>query len=174
MIALALVLQVVSTANGPDDTVLSTARNFVRISERLATSGQISAQHIDVLAQQGFSVVVNLATADAERNGQEGFWVAEKGMTYVNIPVSWQEPTLEDLDQFFAVMDANRDRKVFVHCFANMRASAFTYLYRTLKAGVPEVEARRGMVAVWDPSSDENWAQWDRLIRLAREERPRQ
>ena len=134
MIALALALQVASVANGHDDTILNTARNFVRISEDLATSGQIFSEHINAIADQGFHVVVNLATADAERNGQEGFWVAEKGMTYVNIPVSWTEPTLEDVDQFFAVMEANRDRKVYVHCFANMRASVFTYLYRTLKA----------------------------------------
>ena len=167
MIALALALQVAASASVQGDAVLNTARNFVRVSDNLATSGQIFSEHIDAIADQGFHVVVNLATADAERNGQEGFWVAEKGMTYVNIPVSWTEPTLEDLDQFFSVMEANRDRKVYVHCFANMRASAFTYLYRTLKAGVSEDVAKRDMLAVWDPASDERWAQWVRLIRLA-------
>ncbi len=59
-----------------------------------------------------------------------------------------------------------------MHCFANMRASAFTYLYRTVVAGEPDESARADMLAVWDPASDERWAQWDRLITRAKEKRP--
>ena len=167
MLALTLALQIAVVAGTNTDSVLATARNFVRISDRLATSGQIYADHITALAEEGFEVVVNLAPADSKRNGSEGFLVAEQGMTYINIPVSWQAPAREDLALFLSVMEANRDRKVFVHCFANMRASAFTYLYRTLVEGVDADEAREYMLAVWDPASDERWAPWDRLIRDA-------
>lgn len=69
-------------------------------------------------------------------------------------------PARGDLALFLSVMEANRG-------FANMRASAFTYLYRTLVEGVDADEAREYMLAVWDPASDERWAQWDRLIRDA-------
>ena len=58
-----------------------------------------------------------------------------------------------------------------MHCFANMRASAFTYLYRTLVEGVDADEAREDMLAVWDPGLDERWGQWDRLIRNAEADR---
>ncbi|MCH7775903.1 MAG: protein tyrosine phosphatase family protein [Gemmatimonadetes bacterium] len=167
MLALALALQIAAVTGTNTDSVLATARNFVRISDRLATSGQIYADHIAAIAEEGFEVVVNLAPADSQRNGREGFLVAEQGMTYINIPVSWQAPAREHLALFLSVMEANRDRKVFVHCFANMRASAFTYLYRTLVEGVDADEAREYMLAVWDPASDERWRQWDRLIRDA-------
>ena len=68
---------------------------------------------------------------------------------------------------FFDVMRANRDRKVFVHCFANMRASAFVYLYRTLEEGVPEPEARATMNEVWDPDEVQQWANLIERVRGA-------
>ncbi len=145
---------------------LETVRNFQRISDELSSAGQIGYAQISLLEEEGYQVVVNLAVADEERNGREGFLVAEAGLTYVHIPVDWEAPSLEDLDLFFDVMEANEGRKVFVHCFANMRASAFVYLYRTLVQGVAEEEARATMNEVWDPQELEQWAE---LIRRAQE-----
>ncbi|HSH74572.1 MAG TPA: protein tyrosine phosphatase family protein [Longimicrobiales bacterium] len=156
-------------AQRSDAPPLETIRNFQVISERLASAGQIGYEQIPLLRQEGYEVVVNLATADAERNAEEGFLVTQTGLTYVQIPVVWQAPTVEDVEMFFDVMDANRERKIFVHCIANMRASAFIYLYRTLVEGVPEAEARATMNAVWDPSST---AQWAELIERVRSTRP--
>jgi hypothetical protein len=65
---------------------------------------------------------------------------------------------VSDVELFFDVMEANRDRKTFVHCFANMRASVFVYLYRTLVEGVPEAQARATMNEVWDPAEQQPWA----------------
>jgi protein tyrosine phosphatase (PTP) superfamily phosphohydrolase (DUF442 family) len=140
------------------DEDLATILNYVKISDQLATSGQIADTQIKSLEEAGYEVVVNLATASLERNGIEGFLVVQGGMTYVQIPVSWAEPSMRDLEMFFDVMEMNRDRKVFVHCFANMRASAFTYLYRTLKEGIDPEEARKAMTPVWDPNELEQWA----------------
>jgi uncharacterized protein (TIGR01244 family) len=162
MLTLVLVFQIAATSA---DDALSQIHNYVRISDDLATSGQMTYEQIGDIAGAGFEVVINLAPAREERNGREGFLVAERGMTYVNIPVDWQRPTLRDLDMFFAVMDANRDRKVFVHCFANMRASAFTYLYRTMVLKEGDDEARPAMQAIWDPASQE---QWQEFIEAAR------
>ena len=120
-----------------------------------------------MLGERGYEVVINLAVADEERNGREGFFVAEEGLTYVHIPVDWQEPQVSDVQMFFDVMRANEDRKVYVHCFANMRASAFVYLYRTLVEGVPEPDARATMHEVWDPADQQ---QWEDLIEQARAE----
>ena len=137
---------------------LETIRNYTWVSDDLSSAGQIAYPQIPLLAEDGYEVVVNLAIADEARNGQEGFLVAETGLTYVHIPVDWEQPTLGDVDMFFDVMQANEGRKVFVHCFANMRASAFVYLYRTMVQGVPEAEARATMSEVWDPSELEQWA----------------
>lgn len=149
---------------------LDDAHNFVRISDRLATSGQITNEEITAVKDAGFEVVVNLAPARRERNHEEGFRVTETGMTYIQIPVDWQAPALRDLELFFEVMDANRDRPVYVHCFANMRVSVFVYLYRTLREGVPEAEAWKEVLEVWDPGADPDTAQWPRFIERAKRE----
>ena len=171
MIFLAYALQVAATVI-PGDSALQQIHSYVRISERLATSGQMTSEQIEDIALAGFEVVVNLAPAREERNGREGYLMAVQGITYVNIPVDWEEPKLRDLDMFFAVMNANRDRKVYVHCFANMRASAFTYLYRVLDRGETESEARGDMEVIWDPASQRQWGEFVAAARARAARRP--
>jgi len=137
---------------------LETIRNFQVVSGQLASAGQIGYEQIPLLHEQGYEVVVNLAVADEARNGREGFLVAQSGLTYVHIPVDWEQPKVSDVAMFFDVMRAKAERKIFVHCFANMRASAFVYMYRTLVDGVPEAEARATMNEVWDPNTLPQWA----------------
>ena len=146
------------------DEKLKDIRAYLRISDHLSTSGQIPYEHIKEVRAAGFDVIVNLAPANKERNALEGFLATEAGMTYIQIPVSWKEPSLRDLSLFFDFMDANTDRKVYVHCFANMRASVFVYLYRTLRLGEAEESARQDLIAIWDPVSQE---QWTRFIKEA-------
>lgn len=163
IVALAAAPLTAQTAPAP----LETVRNFQIVDETLSSAGQIAYDQIPLLAEEGYEVVVNLAIADERRNGQEGFLVAQNGLTYVHIPVDWERPELEDVEMFFDVMQANEGRKVFVHCFANMRASAFVYMYRTLVEGVPDAEARATMNEVWDPDELD---QWSSLIRRAQAE----
>ena len=65
-------------------------------------------------------------------------------------------PTADDLAQFFTVMDANRERKVFVHCVLNYRVSSFMYLYRVLRLDADEEAARWDLLSIWEP--DARWA----------------
>ena len=131
--------------------------NFREVDTWLSTSGQPDDEAIPRLAAGGYGLIVNLAIADAERNANEGFLVAQEGLSYTQIPVDWMAPTLADLDLFFAVMDARGERRALVHCFANFRASAFTYLYQTIRLGVPESEARADLEAIW---TEEAWAEY--------------
>lgn len=145
---------------------LETVRNFQQVTDRLASSGQIGYDQAPLLREAGYDVVVNLAVADEERNAREGYFVTREGLTYIHIPVDWNAPAMDDVELFFDVMEANADRKIYVHCFANMRASAFVYMYRTLVEGVPEDEARATMNEIWDPWELE---QWGGLIERAQE-----
>lgn len=149
--------------------MLEDIRAYLRINDQLATSGQITYDEIALLKEAGFEVVINLAPADEERNGSEGFLVTQAGMTYIQIPVSWKNPAPRDLQLFFDVMEANKDRKVYVHCFANMRVSAFVYLYRTLALGESEMVARADMEKIWDPNSQEQWSSFIKQIKASHE-----
>jgi protein tyrosine phosphatase (PTP) superfamily phosphohydrolase (DUF442 family) len=74
------------------------------------------------------------------------------GMDYAPIPIWWNAPEVEDIERFFAVMDDNRARKVFVHCAANMRVSAFMFLYGVLRERMPAEEAARQLHRIWMPN----------------------
>ena len=156
--SLTLLLALAATACGQAPTASTPIGvNYVAATERLHTAGQPDAATLATLGEQGFELVVNLAPPTNQGAvADEGKLVAEDGPTYVNIPVSWQQPTYEDFELFSAVMNGARDRKVLVHCQLNMRASAFTFLYRVIHEGVPPEEAMKALSAVWIPK--DQWA----------------
>jgi protein tyrosine phosphatase (PTP) superfamily phosphohydrolase (DUF442 family) len=150
-------LVLVSPSTWGQSVAESMGANYVAATDRLHTAGQPSAAALATLAEQGFELVVNLAPPGNQGAvPDEGKLVAEDGPTYVNIPVNWQKPTYEDFDLFSAVMNGARDRKVLVHCQLNMRASAFTFLYRVVHEKVPPDEAMKALSAVWIPR--DQWA----------------
>jgi protein tyrosine phosphatase (PTP) superfamily phosphohydrolase (DUF442 family) len=152
---LLLALSAAARAQAPAETAI--AVNYVAATPRLHTAGQPDAATLSTLAEQGFELVVNLAPPNNQGAvPEEGKLVAEDGPTYVNIPVNWQKPTYEDFELFSAVMNGARERKVLVHCQLNMRASAFTFLYRVVHEHVPPPEAMQALQAVWIPR--DQWA----------------
>ncbi len=36
-----------------------------------------------------------------------------------HIPVIWDNPTMADLEEFFATLESRRERKILAHCAAN-------------------------------------------------------
>lgn len=126
--------------------------NYYPISPLILTAGQPTAEQIALIAAAGCDVVINLARPTSPNAlADEAELVAAQGMDYIPIPVVWEEPTPDDLARFFAAMEANQARKVFVHCVVNYRVSAFIYLYRVLRLGVDPDEAIGDLRAVWEP-----------------------
>jgi protein tyrosine phosphatase (PTP) superfamily phosphohydrolase (DUF442 family) len=82
-------------------------------------------------------------------------------MEYVHIPVEWNKPTKQNLEDFFAAMDEHQGEKVLVHCQANYRASSFVMLYRVLKLGWKKDEAIPVMEKMWNP---EDFPVWQNFI----------
>ena len=148
-------------AEEPDPDVIY---NYHRIDETLSTAGQVLPVHVDKMQPENFQLVINLAVADEERNFSEPYSITKAGINYVQIPVIWDIPTMDELDLFFAIMDARGERKTLVHCFANYRASAFTYLYRVLREGVPEPDARTHMMQIWSDEEFRKYPQWRAFI----------
>ena len=64
--------------------------------------------------------------------------ISRLGMTYIHIPVDFQNPTDQDFEQFCSVMERLNDVPVHVHCIANYRVSAFFYRYRRDVLGMDE------------------------------------
>ncbi len=134
---------------------LAHIRNFLRIDERLATSGMPRPDDFATMQKEGFDVVINLALPTSDNAiPNEGELVSAQGMTYIHIPVKFDAPQPADFDLFTKVLDACTDQRVFVHCAANYRVSAFVFLHR-LCHGASRAEAERDLTKVWQP--DEVW-----------------
>lgn len=130
------------------------APNTRQVFDWLWTSGQLSLQDIARLPEFGIGAVVNLAppTASNAVSG-EAEAVAALGLPYVQIPVPWEQPEPQHLQQFFGVVDAFAGRRIWVHCARNFRVSAFVYLYRRLRLGEPHEVAQQPMCTVWQPNA---------------------
>jgi protein tyrosine phosphatase (PTP) superfamily phosphohydrolase (DUF442 family) len=115
---------------------------------------------LGAVKEAGYDVVINLALGTTPRDlSNEADLVTGQGMDYIHIPVIFDNPTDADLTRFFDAMDENQDKKRFVHCIANMRVSAFVFLYRVLRQGMAPDEARAMMQRIWQPN-----AVWQRFI----------
>jgi len=130
--------------------------NYQKISDSIATSGQPTKEQFSAIKQSGYQLVVNLALPESTNALPDEKQIIEsQSMQYVHIPVVWEKPTIENVNEFFSVMEANSDKKVFVHCAANMRVSAFIYLYQRLHESISEEEAKKDLHKIWIPN--ENW-----------------
>lgn len=141
--------------------MLSDIYNYRQITPSLATSGQPDERELAEIAAAGYQVVVNIALHDDPRyslDDEEGT-VRALGMRYVHIPVRFDAPTDADLQQFFQAMAQNAGAKVWVHCAANKRVSAFLGLYRHLRENVPLDDAFALQRDIWEPNEV-----WSRFI----------
>jgi uncharacterized protein (TIGR01244 family) len=139
--------------------MLEEITNFYAVTDSLGTSGMPRRDQIADIAAAGYRVVINLAMDEppAQLAG-EAELVRSYGMEYVHIPVAWQDPQPADVQRFFQIMDADQDRRVFVHCVMNYRVSAFVYLYRILRQGVLPEHALHDLNHIWRP--DGKWAEF--------------
>ena len=134
----------------------------------LATSGQPREEELSAVAAAGYEVVINLALHDDPRYSlrDETAVVRALGLEYVHIPVPFDAPTDRDLGRFFEAMDTHKGKRIWLHCAANLRVTAFLGLYRRLRDGWPDDRAFELMHDVWQPN-----AVWADFIRTQLESR---
>ena len=146
---------------------LSSIYKYRAVDDWIATSGQPTAAQLGAIAKAGFTTVINLALHDDPRYSlpDEPGAVTALGMAYVHIPVQFSAPTKEDLRLFFSAMDARQAEKVWVHCAANIRVSAFLGLCRVLRQAWDPDRAFATMNELWQV--DPVWSAFiaDRLAR---------
>jgi protein tyrosine phosphatase (PTP) superfamily phosphohydrolase (DUF442 family) len=120
--------------------------NYLPISEAIATSGQPLADQFSHIQSQGYKIIVNLAPCNAANAiANEPEIIESLGMTYLHLPVVWENSTFIDFQQFCQILESHPGSHIFVHCAMNMRVSAFMYLYRRLYLGVSEAEAKQAL-----------------------------
>jgi len=128
---------------------LRAIKNFHEISHDLGTAGQPTAEQFADITEAGYEVVINIDSATAVPNEDE--LVTSKGLHFIHIPVIWTAPKQSDLDLVFDVLDMLKGKRIFLHCAANARVSAFVYLYRMSRLGVDPADAKKDLYALWVP-----------------------
>ncbi len=132
---------------------LSDILNFLPLDPDLACAGQPGPGDFQALADEGFVAVLNLATAASTGHlPEEPELCARAGMDFHWIPVPWDSPQVAHYLRFQDWLDANRERKVLVHCAKNWRATVFCALYRILREGVSRRVAWDDVLEVWEPN----------------------
>ena len=127
-------------------------RAYLRVDENLSTSGMPRSEQFADIAQAGFKIVINLALPTSENAlANEGELVTRAGMTYIHIPVNFENPPVEDFDRFTQLLSASSSQKVWVHCAANMRVSAFVFLHRLRTQSASRSQAEQDLRRIWEP-----------------------
>lgn len=128
--------------------------SYIEYTQTYSSSGQPSQDQLQDVWVDGFELVIYLAYGDHGTSLEnEDRIVKELGMEYVNIPVNWGSPTASDFSLFASVMKGASNKKTLVHCQANFRASAFSFLYRVIYEDVPVATAKKDMNSIWTPNS---------------------
>jgi protein tyrosine phosphatase (PTP) superfamily phosphohydrolase (DUF442 family) len=90
--------------------------NLGRVSPTLLRGGQPTEEGMRALAGLGVAVVVDLRN-DPDQFVAEKALAEELGMRAVHLPMhGWRTPRREEVEELLALLCANRDRTVFVHC----------------------------------------------------------
>jgi protein tyrosine phosphatase (PTP) superfamily phosphohydrolase (DUF442 family) len=133
--------------------------NYVTWRPGLASASQPSAAWLARVDAAKIDLVVNLAPPGVHGSiAEEGDIVRSRGVTYVNIPVTFAKPTAEDFHRFSELVSAYRDRNVFVHCQVNLRGTSFAFLYRVIHEGADVRESMAKLTGLWAP--DRVWSRF--------------
>ena len=140
---------------------LDTIYNYLPIDERLSTSGQPTEKQFAAIGQAGFQTVINLAPHGAENALKDEQAILQSlAIDYIHIPVDFKKPTDHNFEQFTDQMQRLNQQKVWVHCAANMRVSAFIYRYRCQILAEDKQHARKDLEKIWEP-----FGAWKRFLR---------
>ena len=139
---------------GPDPLV--EIKDYRRISETIATAGQPTIEQLQLVAAEGFKVVINLGLHDAPYSLEDEKGIVDSlGLCYIHIPVLWEQPTSKNFRDFAEVMRRYSGQKQFVHCAANKRVSVFVALYQICDCGQPKTSVLHELELFWTPN--ESW-----------------
>jgi protein tyrosine phosphatase (PTP) superfamily phosphohydrolase (DUF442 family) len=141
--------------------LLSEIRNYRQLSLVFSSAGMPKIHEFTFLKQNGYKHIINLVPGDFDDEQKE---INELGMTFDQIEVDWNQPTLANFQKFVELMKTYRQEKVLVHCRLNYRASAFAYLYQVTQLGIEKSVAQKEMYSVWQPKGA--WLEFINKIQL--------
>ena len=133
---------------------LSKIYNYHDIPGLFTTSGQPNSHQLNLIAKDGYDAVINLAPNSVFEGSviNEAEILTANKVKYIHVPVNFNNPTTDDFLLFVKSLNENKDKKIWIHCAANMRVSAFVYKYRRDVLGLDEKKIIEDMKLIWTPN----------------------
>jgi len=130
---------------------LSDLKNFHVDTPNMVSSGMPSQGHFETLKGMGVTQVIDLIPGDRKEGAS---LMNELNLTYYNIQVEWENPTLKNFREYILIMKQfNKSEGItLTHCRLNWRGAVFTYLYRVTQLKESEELAKQDMLAIWVPN----------------------
>ena len=127
---------------------LSDLKNFQVNTPKMVSAGMPTPRHFEALKTMGVRTVIDLIPGD---RSDEIELMDALEMPYHNISVDWDNPRLENFEQYVTLMNQSLSKEgiTLTHCKLNWRGAVFTYLYRTTQLNEPEELAKKDLDAIW-------------------------
>lgn len=149
-----VVLNGAVASNQDPKITLRGLKNYQMNTSQMVSAGLPNLGHLEALKARGVTKVVDLIPGDRSAHSK---LMDKLELTYHNIPVDWENPTIQDFNQYVATMKRFEKREgiTLTHCKLNWRGAVFTYLYRVTQLGESANLAKQDMLAIWQPN--ETW-----------------
>jgi len=116
-------------------------RNFLPLSNQVASGGPPSAQSIAEMRDLGYTTIINLRTSAESGVAEEAQLAAQAGLRYIHLPVRTSGIDLAYAAEVREALRSAEGGKVLLHCGSGGRVSAVWGLARALEEGLSEEEA---------------------------------
>ena len=141
--------------------MIENSYNFRRVSSLLTTSGVVGAMRLRKLSSEGYQAVINLLPDDSKSAVEDERQIVERqGLKYIHIPVDFDNPCLNDYEQFASALDAVSETKAHIHCAANYRVSVFYSLYAQSRGIWSSSQAQSFISSLWQPLESPGWPEF--------------
>ncbi len=107
-----------------------------KINNELAIAGQITADQIQQITEDGYKSVLNLRSPD-----EKGLLDNEKykleffGLHYINLPIKFEEINHQNTIQVLQTIN-ELPKPILIHCDNSIRSSVIALLYIATKQGI--------------------------------------
>lgn len=143
ILAGALLLALAATAQTPRDPeadydlAAMYKMHFNKVNDQFWTGGQPPMAELARLKQQGIKAIIVLRKPGerAFNAAGEEFEAKRLGLRYFLIPVDYENPKEEQVDEFLRLTDDPQNRPMLIHCTMAIRVSAFWMVRRVLRDG---------------------------------------
>ena len=128
--------------------------NYHNVGGLWDTSGQPTESELFLLSKNDYNTVINLAPVSSieKKIINEEKILRSLNINYLHIPVDFKNPKESDFKKFVKYIKLNHKQKIWIHCAANMRVSAFMYKYRKEVLKMDHDKIIKDLHVFWRPN----------------------